>query len=707
MAKETIVLDIQTDSSKAEGSVKSLKAQLKEAQAEVTTLADKFGATSEQAVQAAKRAADLKDRIGDAKALTDAFNPDAKFKAFGAALQGVAGGFSAVQGAMGLMGAESEDVQKTLLKVQSAMALSQGLNAIGEAGDAFKTLGKQAVDAFNKIKVAIGTSGIGLLVIALGAIYAYWDDIKEAVSGVSDEQKQLLETQKQSQATAQKSLDAISKQENLLKLQGKSEKEIVQLKMKATAEVIKSLEAQIVTQEEIKKQQIATAQRNQDILKGILDFVTFPLKGLLKTVDMVGKALGKDFGLAEGLTKSVAEMVFDPKKVEEEGNKSIEETKTKLAELKNTQAGYQLDINNQEKEANKKRAEEAKKNADEIKEANKKLHEETKKQNDENFINSIKDERARAEAKLNLEYTNKIREINSSKANAEEKAQALIENEKKYNIELQTLKDKNAEEDKKKAKDNLDKQLKAEQETFDLVTQARLSQIKDANIKRQEEEAIRFQKETDNLLAQLNNKEITEADFNARREALKTLHENNLTAIEKTNADERVKTAEAEYQAKVSLWNQTGSALGQLADVVGKTTGMGKALGLAQIAIDTGVAISALTRNSQANPANAVTGGIAGTIQFATGIIQILANIKKAKDLLSSAKVPSGGGGGGGAMPSISATAPVAPQMSSTAINQQLANQQGNVATRAYVVESDVSGSQERISRLNRAARIV
>jgi len=48
---------------------------------------------------AAKRASELKDRIGDAKALTDAFNPDAKFKALTASLSGVAGGFAAAQGA--------------------------------------------------------------------------------------------------------------------------------------------------------------------------------------------------------------------------------------------------------------------------------------------------------------------------------------------------------------------------------------------------------------------------------------------------------------------------------------------------------------------------------------------------------------------------------------------------------------------------------
>jgi len=119
---------------------KSLKAQLKEAQAEVAALADKYGAASAQATQAARKAAELKDRIGDAKALTDAYNPDAKFKSFTATLSGVAGGFSAVQGAMGLVGAEGEEVQKMMLKVQSAMAISQGLQALGEAQDSFKQL---------------------------------------------------------------------------------------------------------------------------------------------------------------------------------------------------------------------------------------------------------------------------------------------------------------------------------------------------------------------------------------------------------------------------------------------------------------------------------------------------------------------------------------------------------------------------------------
>ena len=117
MATTTEVgVKITVDGSEATKSVGSIKSQLKDATAELLAMREKFGDTSKEAVEAAKKVAKLKDAIGDAKAMADAFNPDAKFKAFGQALQGVAGGFSAVQGAMGLIGSESEDVEKMLLK---------------------------------------------------------------------------------------------------------------------------------------------------------------------------------------------------------------------------------------------------------------------------------------------------------------------------------------------------------------------------------------------------------------------------------------------------------------------------------------------------------------------------------------------------------------------------------------------------------------
>ena len=169
----------------------TLKQQFKEAQLEVQALADKFGATSVQAVEAAKKAAILKDKIGDAKALTDAFNPDAKFKALSGSLTGVAAGFSVVTGAMGAFGKQSEDVEKALLKVQSAMAIASGAQALGESIDSFKQLGAvvtnfgtSAVSSFKAMSAATKAfmvTGIGVLLVALGAVVAYWEDISNAL----------------------------------------------------------------------------------------------------------------------------------------------------------------------------------------------------------------------------------------------------------------------------------------------------------------------------------------------------------------------------------------------------------------------------------------------------------------------------------------------------------------------------------------------
>jgi hypothetical protein len=168
--KKVIELEVKTNA-------QSLKSQLREAQQEVQALSDKFGATSTQAINAAKRAAELKDAIGDAKALTDAFNPDAKFNALSSSIGGVVNGFQAYEGALGLVGVESAALQEQLLKVQSAMALSQGLQGLGEARDSFKQLGAVAKNVFTSIKGAIGATGIGLLVIAVGALVSNWKEL--------------------------------------------------------------------------------------------------------------------------------------------------------------------------------------------------------------------------------------------------------------------------------------------------------------------------------------------------------------------------------------------------------------------------------------------------------------------------------------------------------------------------------------------------
>jgi len=151
---------------------RSLRSQLRESVQELARLQNTAGASAKEIANAAKRAAELKDRIGDAKATIDAFNPDAKFKAFGQSIQGVAGAFAGAQGALALFGVESENVQKQLLKVQGALAFSEGLNTILGSIDGFKNLAlvikTQVLQAFTTLRGAIIASGIGALAIGLG-----------------------------------------------------------------------------------------------------------------------------------------------------------------------------------------------------------------------------------------------------------------------------------------------------------------------------------------------------------------------------------------------------------------------------------------------------------------------------------------------------------------------------------------------------------
>ena len=283
MAEEIIGVKVQVDASDVGKSVGSLKQQLREAQNEVNALSDKFGATSKEAINAAKKAAQLKDAIGDAKALTDAFNPDAKFKALTASLSGVAGGFAALQGAVGLFGNKAEAVEKTLLKVQSAMALSQGLQAVGESIDSFKQLGavvKTGVsNAFGTLRSAIISTGIGALVVGLGLLIANFETVKKVVLnfipglgkladfvgnlvtkftdfvGITSEADRVLEKLSKTNAKANENIEARVK---LLTAQGGKEKEIYALQKEANANETNALRERLkltgsLTEEEAKR----------------------------------------------------------------------------------------------------------------------------------------------------------------------------------------------------------------------------------------------------------------------------------------------------------------------------------------------------------------------------------------------------------------------------------------------------------------------
>lgn len=173
--------------------VKTIKQELREAQVAVIELTKKFGATSKEVAGVAMYAAELKDQMQSATHLIDAFNPDTKFKAFGASVQTVVGGFTALTGAMGLLGVESEDVQKTLIKVQSALAISQGVAQLQEGIKSFQNLGAVILNTLGK-QGLLGIALVGLA--ALGAaIFGVFDGASVRVKVLNDSLKELSKAQ--------------------------------------------------------------------------------------------------------------------------------------------------------------------------------------------------------------------------------------------------------------------------------------------------------------------------------------------------------------------------------------------------------------------------------------------------------------------------------------------------------------------------------
>ena len=260
--------------------VKPLKKQLREATLELQAARQKFGELSTEAVTAAQKVAGIKDSIEAANEQAQQFDPGKRFQALTTAASTAAGGIAAAQGALALFGSESKDVEKALLKVQGAMALSQGLSQlkdIGKVGDELTTAFKGLTLGANGFKKALISTGIGALVVAVGLLVAYWDDIMALVGGVSKEQNALnAATQKDLEANKEK-LEAIDGQANQLKLQGKTEAEILQMKMAQTVEAIKSAEINLQNAKATKDAQVAASQRNKDILKGLIAFVTAPI----------------------------------------------------------------------------------------------------------------------------------------------------------------------------------------------------------------------------------------------------------------------------------------------------------------------------------------------------------------------------------------------------------------------------------------------
>tara|TARA_B110000977_G_scaffold201178_1_gene294565 strand:- start:5747 stop:7438 length:1692 start_codon:yes stop_codon:yes gene_type:complete len=387
-------------------------------------------------------------------------------------------------------GSDNREGFKVLDQVTGGYA-SQIKGLAGSVGGAIKGV-KSFTKGLKGLRGALISTGIGALVVALGLIVVYWDDIINLVSGVNKETTDLLAQQEKYTASAELAFKAIGETSNTLKLQGKSERDILNAKKLQTKEIIKALEAQIITQEAIKKSQVEASKRNKFILTGILVFIERPITAVLDMVDALTKGLSLIPGLGDIATNlgdsyrksgGIAGLVFDPEAIDKKGDEAANKLKDQLTKLKNQRDGFTL-----QQQAQDKKAEDDKKAADEKKIADAKVirdkkaedikaaKEAAKKLEDDEKAKAL-EEIARLEEEFNL---NQLTKEEQEKVRVIAKYAFAINQAKKFNEDtvvleaakakaLKAIKDKFSAEDKARVQLLEESKLDAIKKTFGQV----------------------------------------------------------------------------------------------------------------------------------------------------------------------------------------------------------------------------------------------
>jgi hypothetical protein len=591
---------------KTENTTKSMTSELRS----LTQLIASGKLKGEELINAQMAAGKLKDAIADAKQEVNNFASDTrKLDAFLELGSGIAGGFAAAQGAMALFGSENEDLQKSLVKIQSSVAVLNGVQAVAnslnkssalitelqavkskvltfvetqraaavEAGG--NAMQRAAVKA-RMFGLALGALGIGALIAGIIYLIANFDKLTAAFDKTTMSQKALKETQEAYTNAAKDAQSEVNK-------------------MASTFNLAK---------------------------KGLVD----KQKALLEYNEKFGKTLGiaKDYNQAE--------KIFADKSAAYVKAMALRAQANALYEKSAESAVKQIDALNEDNISN----------TDKLL-----LGIKTSIFGVRNTIDEV--------AKAQIEGTDEIvnQEKKKQKAyqdTADALMQTTLELENQNKIDLSGVEDKDAN---KKAEDA--------KKLFEANKKAALQRAKDAQkdlIKKfdDEQKAIKDDKQ-----AKLDiEDEYQDALLDKEIEARKKLNE------EKEKLDEehleKVKEYKAmEAQTEVDLQDAKIQAVQVGAQILGQFAGQSKALALTALAIEKGAAIAGVIINASRelsanaltaslNPLNATTGGAAGAIQLAksNALTKIRAGISiasiSAAGISGAKNITSGGSGGVG-----------------------------------------------------------
>jgi hypothetical protein len=612
----------------------SAKAELRALQQQLLSMDQ----SSAEFKTAAARAAELKDNISDLSAEINANAGNA---------------FEGLSNNVGLFGSRLMDLD---LK-GAGQALAGMGDAVGRID--FKTLKDEVgglISGFAKLAKAIISNPILLLATAVALVVANFDDlvklfpsVEKGLTGINEQERESLDLAKAKADASQKAYENINKEAEIMKLQGKSEKEILQYKMKGLETAIADRKAQLAITEKQAITQVQTAKRNREILEGIIRFIAAPIEALLSAIDEIAKYVGVDSNLAEGFVDLAAGLLIDPDELQEELNKTIQENKDAVAAMEHDYKVMKLSIENIDKAAAKEKKDNLKKEKEDLEKANedaKKLYQE------------------RRDAQIELE-DEKYKALQAIQETAQEKeiTAAVEASEALYAL----------------AGDDAAAQI--------LIAENLAKKIAEINKKYKDE--------------------ATEEEAKAKEERDKINEANAIEAVKQIEVEKQA--AEQMAQLKIDAVRTSLSIIGDLAAAFAgqserqqrKAFAIQKGVNIATTTMDTFLSAQKAYASQVAiiTPDAPVRASIAAGIAIAQGLARV-AIISKQQ--FNGSGGTSGGTSGGGSVPSAGGT--TAPSPANFDFLQNQPNQQPPL--QAYVVSTQVSSNLEAQQLINNQSRL-
>ena len=527
---------------------------------------------------------------------------------------------------------------------------------------------------FKGLKSAIASTGIGLLVVALGQLVANWDKITGAITRASSETEDLVAENKELVQAANDQLDAISATENILRLQGATEEDILALRMAATDEAIAAQRVMIDSLKQQKEEQVKAAQTASDAVKGILMLLTIPVAAALKAVDEISAGLvrlgvlSEATNFADDFYGGIGDMLFDPEGIEEEGQEAIDEAERKLQQLENTRAGYQLRANKNEADAEAK-AQKARDDAAKKKEDNAKyLADRLLQIQQDMYLAMIEDDITQQKERRRLQYEADQAELKARGATLSQ----LLVLKQQYDMDIAAIDQQAQDQKDAKEKERLDKEAQLREEL----------RQKDLTDRQLEEEAAFAEFQRREELAGTNDALVLEAfeEFQKQKEAIaKKYNEKEI--------DDNQEVIDLEIQGRQALAKGVMGVFKQMGKLAEQNSQQQKTLAIADILVNQAISMANAVRAASKKATDPISLGVLITTMVG-GVLSSFASIK---GVLAQAGTSGGSVGGGGGQTrsgfDTQSTAPMPARLESPGMQ-------------AYVVQSQLEGQAMQASQL-------